>query len=78
MRTKLVCLLMFFSATAFAQTATTNDQDWEAASIEVQSEHFAGIQNGSDAQLELSHPWQYGRDDSDTIVGRNRDETSHD
>lgn len=78
MKTKLVCLLMFFSATAFAQTATTNEQDWEATSIEVQGERFAGTQNESDAQLELSHPWQYGRDDSDTIVGRNRQDTSHD
>ncbi len=74
MKTKLVCLLMFFSATAFAQTATTNEQEWEGATIQLPSENVAGTQSAldADAQLELSQPWFYGRDDSDTITGRKR------
>lgn len=74
MKTKLVCILMFFSTTAFAQTATTNEQEWEGATLQVPSENVASTQGAHDdaEQLELSQPWHYGRDDSDTIVGRKR------
>jgi hypothetical protein len=80
MKTKLCCLLMFFSVTAFAQNQTTHDHDWEGATMRVQSEHHSSIQNGVNAgdQLELSHPWHYGRQDSDTLVNRERQDTHQD
>lgn len=57
---------MFFSATAFAQNQTTNEQDWEGASMRASSEHHVSTQKGfdTDAQLELSHPWHYVRQDT--------------
>lgn len=80
MKTKLFCLLMLISATTFAQNTTSSEQDWEGASKQVADEHFSATQNGFEdsAALELSHPWHYGRQDSDTLVNRAREDEHHD
>lgn len=80
MKTKLVCLLLCCSSTAFAQNVTTDDEVWEEASLKVPTEHIATTQNMFEAndQLELSHPWHYGRQDSDTLIGRDRKDEHHD
>jgi hypothetical protein len=79
MKTTLLCLMIGFSATAFAQT-DTQDQNWEGAGLRVQSEYLSSASNGVDAdnQLELSHPWHYGRQDSDALVSRERQDEHHD
>lgn len=80
MKTTLLCLMIGFSATAFAQNASNQYQDWEGASLSVPSQHVTTTQNGFDAdnQLELSHPWHYGRQDSDALVSRERQDEHHD
>lgn len=72
--------MMFFSASAFAQNTTVNDEEWEGATNQVASEQYSTSFNNLDAdsQLELSHPWHYGRQDSDTIVNRERHDMHHD
>ncbi len=80
MSTKLFCMLMVFSATAFAEVATNHDDEWEGAAKQVNEESLLKHQDkwSDSAQLELSNPWYYGRQDSDTIVNRDRHDTHHD
>jgi hypothetical protein len=80
MSAKLFCLLMVFSATAFAQNATESDQEWEGASNQIEESRLLNEQHhlNQNVNLELSNPWYYGRQDSDTIVNRDRHDTHHD
>lgn len=80
MRTLLLGLLILSSTSAFAESTTKADEPWVGATYQVSEEQMLSKQDRWDehAQLELSNPWHYGRQDSDVIVGRERLDEHHD
>lgn len=76
MKITLLGFLILVSCAAFADETKPEAQAWEATSAQV-----SATQNDKKhdpwkavADLEMSQPWHYGRQDSDAIVNRVRDD----
>ena len=80
MKTQFFCLLMFFSVTALAEPTTSHNEEWEGASMEIKNETSLKHQNNGDNsnEIDLRNPWNYGRQDSDSGVNRDRNHVHYD
>lgn len=81
MKTLIVGTLLLLSSHAYAEgEAVNNSESWEGASREVSADTVTVSQSMAYEMesLDLSHPWHYGRQDSDALVGRSRFDEHHD
>lgn len=81
MKTLIVCTMLVLSPQTFAEGDAVNaNESWEGASREVTMEALSTqpAMALEMEQLDLSHPWHYGRQDSDALVGRSRQDERHD
>lgn len=75
MKVALLSLLLL-SSIVWAAEPKPEEQAWEGASAKVSEPQKVSQHNPWDAvaDLEVSQPWFYGRQDSDAIVNRVRDD----
>ena len=80
MKVAILSVLMLVSTAVVAEEAKQDEQAWVGASTNVSETQNLGKHNPWEAvaDLEMTQSWHYGRQDSDTIVNRVRDDGCHD